>query len=93
MEKQKDIYLVCPRLKSQKKKHVRVCRQCRWNRSCRTYQDYSQISLPIAKTAAPQSPSASMPFQLVSIAPADKPAPSLLEQIQQELLAIRDMLA
>ncbi|MFW6080902.1 MAG: hypothetical protein ACOC7W_03235 [Desulfosalsimonas sp.] len=38
-------YLTCPARKGRPRKHVDVCRKCRRNRSCRTYQDYIQPGL------------------------------------------------
>jgi hypothetical protein len=93
METRQDVYLVCPRLKGQKKKHVRVCRQCRWNRNCRTYQHYSQIALPLAPGGEQAPKSASMPFRLVSVSPSPTSTPALIDQIRRELQAIRDLLA
>jgi len=40
-------YLFCPRYKNQPRKHVEVCRSCRWNRNCEAYQIYLQPYLPL----------------------------------------------
>jgi hypothetical protein len=40
-----EIYLFCPR-KGTPKKHIRVCRRCRWLKSCKEYQGYIQPELP-----------------------------------------------
>jgi hypothetical protein len=39
-------YVACPKHKSRPKKHVLVCRECRWRRNCRAYLAYCQPGLP-----------------------------------------------
>jgi len=39
-------YLTCPKFKGRPKKHVAVCRKCKWKAHCRAYQTYWQPELP-----------------------------------------------
>jgi hypothetical protein len=39
-------YVACPKYKSHPKKHVLVCRECRWRRNCQAYLAYCQPELP-----------------------------------------------
>lgn len=41
-----DPYIVCSRSKGRSKKHIAVCKQCRWRHKCRAYQRYWQPELP-----------------------------------------------
>jgi len=39
-------YLHCTKYKGQPQKHVVICRECRWKKNCRPYQNYRQPELP-----------------------------------------------
>jgi hypothetical protein len=39
-------YIECPKYKGRPKKHVDVCRRCRWKTNCRAYHRYRQPELP-----------------------------------------------
>ncbi len=41
-------FIACPKYKNLPKKHVAVCRSCKWNMRCRAYQEYWQPVLPFA---------------------------------------------
>ncbi len=40
-------FIVCSRYKNIPRKHVEVCRRCRWNGKCGAYQEYLQPYLPL----------------------------------------------
>jgi len=43
-------FIACPRYKNLPKKHVEVCRECKWNPKCKSFQGYLQLSLPLRFT-------------------------------------------
>ena len=45
-----DPYIVCYKSKGQSKKHVAVCKRCRYKKRCRAYQLYWQPELPLTFT-------------------------------------------
>jgi hypothetical protein len=91
MEKPTDLYLTCPRFKGQKK-HIRVCRRCRRNRTCRVYQQHVQMTLPLGDQA-PQA-RLPLPFEPIAVEPRPQPDPEeLLRQIRGDLLKIRSLLS
>ena len=47
----KQVYLTCTRHKGRPRKHVAVCRRCRWKNSCRTFLNYRQPELPFGLRA------------------------------------------
>jgi hypothetical protein len=40
-------FIACPRYKNLPKKHVDVCRECKWNAKCKSFHAYLQLSLPL----------------------------------------------
>jgi hypothetical protein len=42
--KAQNVYITCPR-KGQPKKHVAVCKRCRW-KNCKPFQKYAQPEIP-----------------------------------------------
>lgn len=97
-----DVYLTCVRRKGHPKKHVSVCRQCRWQKSCREYQKYSQPELPVnveRGTEIPQPAQANPPAEkqpAPAFIPLNGPSPEknaykLLEEIKKGLEEIRDL--
>ena len=45
-----DPYIVCDKSKGQPKKHIAVCKRCRWKKNCRAYKLYWQPELPFLFT-------------------------------------------
>lgn len=45
-----DPYIICDRSKGHSKKHIAVCKRCRWNNKCQAYQRYWQPELPLVFT-------------------------------------------
>jgi len=45
-----DPYIVCDKSKGQPKKHIAVCKRCRWKKNCRSYKLYWQPELPLLFT-------------------------------------------
>lgn len=43
-------YIICPHKKGQPRKHIAVCRECRYKARCKAYQAYIQPPLPIFTT-------------------------------------------
>ena len=41
-------YITCPKYRGQPKKHIDVCRKCRWRKNCIPYQSYWQPELPFS---------------------------------------------
>jgi hypothetical protein len=39
-------YLECPRYKGRPRKHIQVCRSCRWQKGCTAYLRFRQPELP-----------------------------------------------
>jgi hypothetical protein len=39
-------YLICPRNKARNKKHIDICKQCRYRKNCTPYRKYRQPELP-----------------------------------------------
>lgn len=87
------IYLTCTRLKGHKKRHIDVCRKCRWNKTCAAYQGYCQPLLPLGDhpPPPPQYPAPSA-FNLVSGPRSASRAEALLKQVRKELEEIRTLL-
>ena len=88
------IYLTCTRLKGHKKRHIDVCKQCRWNKTCAAYQSYCQPLLPLGDHPPPPKKPAPLAFNLVSVSPprAASTAEALLKQVRKELEEIRTLL-
>jgi hypothetical protein len=40
-----EIYIFCPK-KGKQRKHIDVCRQCRYRKKCKAYHGYMQPELP-----------------------------------------------
>jgi hypothetical protein len=68
-----DVYLTCDRRKGQPKKHIDVCRRCRWQKGCKIFQRYSQPELPI-RLPSGKGPQESPPDAAV----AERPAPAFM---------------
>ena len=87
----KDVYLTCIRRKGHPKKHVSVCRRCRWNKSCVVYMRYRQPQLPLEAPLAEHASAKPLAFTLVS-GPRGRPEPdALLNEIREALNEIRDL--
>jgi len=45
MKKETSVYLACPRYKNRPKKHIIICRQCKWKAKCKAFALYQQPEL------------------------------------------------
>ena len=87
----KDVYLTCTRRKGHPKKHVSVCRHCRWGKSCTVYLRYCQPELPLEAPHRNPSKPASLSFTIVK-APESRTDPSeLVSDIRKALYEIRNL--
>ncbi len=89
----KDVYLTCTRRKGHPKKHVSVCRRCRWNRSCVVFRRYAQPELPLMPPADEPADPPPLPFTIVEAPPPPQGHQQLLTEIRETLLEIRDLCA
>ncbi len=86
----KDVYLTCMRRKGHPKKHVSVCRRCRWNKSCVVFRRYAQPELPLMAPADEPPDPPPPPFTIVKAPPPGvQDDPQLLSEIRKILLEIR----
>ncbi len=101
-----DIYLTCSRRKGHHKKHISVCRKCRWQKSCKEYQAYLQPQLPVKmrsiaakpETRSRETVAAVQQHAPLAFMPVGDPAPDanvfdLLRAVKRELMSIRALCA
>lgn len=48
-------FIICPKYKGQPKKHVEVCRECKWQKNCKSFHIYRQPELPFPPLREPES--------------------------------------
>jgi len=89
----KDVYLTCTRRKGHPKKHISVCRRCRWNGSCAVFRRYVQPELPLAATPAEPAGLPPLPFTIVEAPPPPQDRQELLADIRKTLCEIRNLCA
>ena len=99
-----DIYLTCVRRKGHPKKHIDVCRKCRWQSSCKPFQAHRQPGLPLTFHSEKKPKAPIVPTETIKVLkkPASPPPPvipaitledaiELLESVKKELTKIRGL--